>query len=138
MIEIVGGIIVMLIWAGFVLWGLAEMVRLGMAMGADPRTFYGLSGVGDLVLTCTGALSRNHAVGVRLGKGEKLETILGGMQAVAEGVRTSHAAAGLALRHRVEMPIVREVNAVLFDGKSCSKAVSDLMERVAKPEKSQA
>ena len=62
------------------------MVRLGAAMGADPRTFYGLSGVGDLVLTCTGALSRNHQVGVRLGQGEKLETILGGMQAVSEGV----------------------------------------------------
>lgn len=124
--------------AALITRGLAEMVRLGSAMGADPRTFYGLSGVGDLALTCTGPLSRNHTVGVRLGKGEKLETILGGMQAVAEGVRTSRAAAGLALRHRVEMPIVREVNAVLFDGKSCSKAVSDLMERVAKPEKGHA
>ena len=124
--------------AALITRGLAEMVRLGSAMGADPRTFYGLSGMGDLVLTCTGALSRNHAVGVDLGKGQKLETILGGMQAVAEGVRTSRAAAGLALRHRVEMPIVREINAVLFDGKSCSKAVSDLMERVAKPEKGQA
>src|SRR5215467_634397 len=124
--------------AALVTRGLAEMVRLGTAMGADARTFYGLSGMGDLVLTCTGALSRNHAVGAGLGKGQKLETILGGMQAVAEGVRTSRAAAGLALRHRVEMPIVREVNAVLFDGKSCSKAVSDLMERVAKPEKGQA
>jgi len=124
--------------AALITRGLAEMVRLGSAMGADPRTFYGLSGVGDLALTCTGPLSRNHMVGVRLGKGEKLENILGGMQAVAEGVRTSRAASGLALRHRVEMPIVREVNAVLFDGKSCSKAVSDLMERVAKPEKGHA
>lgn len=121
--------------AAMITRGLAEMVRLGVAMGADPRTFYGLSGVGDLVLTCTGALSRNHQVGVRLGQGEKLETILGSMQAVAEGVRTSRAAAGLAVRHGVEMPIVREVNAVLFEGKSCRKAVSDLMERVAKPEK---
>lgn len=121
--------------AAMITRGLAEMVRLGAAMGADPRTFYGLSGVGDLVLTCTGTLSRNHQVGVRLGQGEKLETILGGMQAVAEGVRTSRAAAGLAVRHGVEMPIVREVNAVLFEGKSCRKAVSDLMERVAKPEK---
>jgi glycerol-3-phosphate dehydrogenase (NAD(P)+) len=121
--------------AAMITRGLAEMVRLGMAMGADPRTFYGLSGVGDLVLTCTGALSRNHQVGVRLGQGEKLEKILSGMQAVAEGVRTSRAAAGLAVRHGVEMPIVREVNAVLFEGKSCRKAVSDLMERVAKPEK---
>jgi glycerol-3-phosphate dehydrogenase (NAD(P)+) len=121
--------------AAMITRGLAEMVRLGVAMGADPRTFYGLSGVGDLVLTCTGALSRNHQVGVRLGQGEKLEMILGSMQAVAEGVRTSRAAAGLAVRHGVEMPIVREVNAVLFEGKSCRKAVSDLMERVAKPEK---
>jgi glycerol-3-phosphate dehydrogenase (NAD(P)+) len=121
--------------AAMITRGLAEMVRLGVAMGADARTFYGLSGVGDLVLTCTGALSRNHQVGVRLGRGDKLETILCGMQAVAEGVRTSRAAAGLAVRHGVDMPIVREVNAVLFEGKPCRKAVSDLMERVAKPEK---
>lgn len=121
--------------AAMITRGLAEMVRLGTAMGADPRTFYGLSGVGDLVLTCTGALSRNHHVGVRLGQGDKLDAILEGMQAVAEGVRTSRAAAGLAVRYGVEMPIVREVNAVLFEGKSCRKAVSDLMERVAKPEK---
>ncbi len=98
----------------------------------------GLSGLGDLVLTCTGALSRNHTVGVRLGKGEKLETILGSMHAVAEGVRTARAASGLAVRYGVEMPIVREIYAVLFEGKSCRKAVSDLMERVAKPEKGQA
>jgi glycerol-3-phosphate dehydrogenase (NAD(P)+) len=124
--------------AALITRGLAEMVRLGVAMGADTRTFYGLSGVGDLVLTCTGALSRNHTVGVRLGKGERLETILSGMQAVAEGVRTARAAAGLAHRHRVEMPIVREINAVLFEGKSCRKAVTDLMERDAKPEKGQA
>lgn len=123
--------------AALVTRGLAEMVRLGIAMGADPRTFYGLSGVGDLVLTCTGALSRNHAVGVRLGKGEKLETILGSMHAVAEGVRTARAASGLAFRHGVEMPIVREIHAVLFEGKSCRKAVSDLMDRVAKPEKAE-
>jgi len=124
--------------AALITRGLAEMVRLGIAMGADPRTFYGLSGVGDLVLTCTGTLSRNHTVGVRLGKGEKLETILGGMHAVAEGVRTARAALGLARRAKVEMPIVQEINAVLFEGKSCRRAVSDLMERVAKPEKSSA
>jgi glycerol-3-phosphate dehydrogenase (NAD(P)+) len=104
-------------------------------MGADPRTLYGLSGVGDLVLTCTGSLSRNHTVGVRLGQGESLNAILGGMQAVAEGVRTARAALGLARRHQVEMPITQEINAVLFEGKSCRKAVSDLMERDAKPEK---
>jgi glycerol-3-phosphate dehydrogenase (NAD(P)+) len=123
--------------AALITRGLAEMVRLGVAMGADPRTFYGLSGVGDLVLTCTGGLSRNHTVGVRLGKGERLEAILGTMQAVAEGVRTAKAALGLARRHRVDMPIVQEINAVLFEGKSCRKAVTDLMERDAKPVKGQ-
>ncbi len=121
--------------AALITRGLAEMVRLGVAMGADSRTFYGLSGMGDLVLTCTGPLSRNHQVGVRLGKGESLAVILDGMQAVAEGVRTARAALGLARRAHVDMPIVREVNAVLFEGKSCRRAVSDLMERDAKPEK---
>jgi glycerol-3-phosphate dehydrogenase (NAD(P)+) len=121
--------------AALITRGLAEMIRLGMAMGADPRTFYGLSGVGDLILTCTGPLSRNHSVGVRLGKGERLEGILAGMQAVAEGVRTAKAALGLAQRCGVDMPIVQEVNAVLFADKSCRQAVGDLMEREAKEEK---
>jgi glycerol-3-phosphate dehydrogenase (NAD(P)+) len=121
--------------AALITRGLAEIIRLGAAMGADPRTFYGLSGVGDLVLTCTGTLSRNHSVGVRLGRGEKLETILAGMQAVAEGVRTSRAALTLARRYQVDMPIIQEINAVLYDDKTCRKAVSDLMERDAKSEK---
>jgi glycerol-3-phosphate dehydrogenase (NAD(P)+) len=121
--------------AALITRGLAEIIRLGVAMGADPRTFYGLSGVGDLVLTCTGTLSRNHSVGVRLGKGERLEAIVSGMQAVAEGVRTARAAFTLALRHQVEMPIIQEINAVLHENKSCRKAVSDLMERDAKLEK---
>ncbi len=121
--------------AALITRGLTEIVRLGRAMGADPHTFYGLSGVGDLVLTCTGALSRNHMVGVRLGQGQSLDAILANMQAVAEGVRTAHAALGLARRYAVDMPITQEINAVLFDGKSCRKAVSDLMEREAKPEK---
>ncbi len=121
--------------AALITRGLAEMIRLGLAMGADPRTFYGLSGVGDLILTCTGPLSRNHSVGVRLGKGERLEGILASMQAVAEGVRTAKAALGLAQRCGVDMPIVQEVNAVLFADKSCRQAVGDLMEREAKEEK---
>lgn len=121
--------------AALITRGLAETIRLGVAMGADPRTFYGLSGVGDLVLTCTGSLSRNHAVGVQLGRGDHLETILTGMQAVAEGVRTARAAFMLASRYQVDMPIIREINAVLDDRKSCRQAVSDLMERDAKPEK---
>lgn len=120
--------------AALITRGLAEMSRLGAAMGADPRTFYGLSGIGDLVLTCTGALSRNRQVGIRLGRGERLDAILKDMQAVAEGVRTSQAALGLAERHGVEMPVVREVCAVLFEHKPCAKAVTDLMERAAKAE----
>jgi glycerol-3-phosphate dehydrogenase (NAD(P)+) len=122
--------------AALITRGLAEMSRLGAAMGADQRTFYGLSGVGDLILTCTGPLSRNHSVGVRLGKGERLADILAGMQAVAEGVRTAKAALGLAMRYGVDMPIVQEVNEVLFADKPCRRAVGDLMEREAKEEKS--
>lgn len=122
--------------AALITRGLAEMIRLGVAMDADPRTFYGLSGVGDLILTCTGPLSRNHSVGVRLGKGERLTEVLASMQAVAEGVRTAKAALGLALRCDVDMPIVQEVNAVLFADKPCRQAVGDLMEREAKGEKS--
>lgn len=121
--------------AALITRGLAEIIRLGMAMGADPRTFYGLSGVGDLVLTCTGILSRNHAVGMQLGSGKRLETILAGMQAIAEGIRTARAALTLARRYQIDMPIIQEINAVLDDKKSCRQAVSDLMERDAKPEK---
>ena len=121
--------------AALITRGLAEIIRLGTAMGADPRTFYGLSGVGDLVLTCTGTLSRNHTVGMRIGKGEPLDAVLGGMQAVAEGVRTARAAWGLAKRYGVDMPIIQEINAVLFEHKPCCNAVSDLMARDAKEEK---
>lgn len=120
--------------AALITRGLAEMIRLGMALGADPKTFYGLSGVGDLVLTCTGPLSRNHTVGVRLGRGETLSDILQGTPTVAEGVRTSSAAAGLARRYKVDMPIVQAVCAVLFEGKSPRVAVAELMERAAKEE----
>ena len=120
--------------AALITRGLAEMIRLGMALGADPKTFYGLSGVGDLVLTCTGPLSRNHTVGVRLGRGETLSDILQGTPTVAEGVRTASAAAGLARRYKVDMPIVQAVCAVLFEGKSPWVAVAELMERAAKDE----
>jgi glycerol-3-phosphate dehydrogenase (NAD(P)+) len=120
--------------AALITRGLAEMVRLGVAMGAQPQTFYGLSGAGDLVLTCTGPLSRNYTVGVKLGRGEALPAILGGTHAVAEGVRTSRAAADLATRHGIEMPIVREVCHVVFEGKAPQRAVADLMERAAKDE----
>ena len=120
--------------ASLITRGLAEMVRLGMAMGADPRTFYGLSGVGDLVLTCTGPLSRNHAVGVEIARGRSLDEVLKSMTAVAEGVRTSRAALGLAKRYGVEMPIVQSVYDVLFQQKSCRQAVTELMARAAKDE----
>ncbi|HJU03930.1 MAG TPA: NAD(P)H-dependent glycerol-3-phosphate dehydrogenase [Nitrospiraceae bacterium] len=120
--------------AALITRGLAEMIRLGHAMGAETRTFYGLSGIGDLVLTCTGPLSRNYTVGVRLGQGERLADILKDTAAVAEGVRTSRAAAGLANRYQIEMPIVKEVCCVLFEGKAPRQAVSELMERAAKDE----
>jgi len=112
--------------------GLVEMIGLGTAMGAEAETFYGPSGLGDLVLTCTGPLSRNHTVGVRIGKGETLQDILRETHTVAEGVKTARAALGLANRFGVEMPIVREVCAVLFEGKSPLQAVTDLMLRAAK------
>ncbi len=112
--------------------GLVEMIGLGTAMGAEAETFYGPSGLGDLVLTCTGPLSRNHTVGVRIGKGETLQDILRQTHTVAEGVKTARAALGLANRFGVEMPIVREVCAVLFEGKSPLQAVTDLMLRAAK------
>jgi glycerol-3-phosphate dehydrogenase (NAD(P)+) len=120
--------------AALITRGLAEMVRLGTAMGADPRTFAGLSGMGDLVLTCTGALSRNRAVGLQLAEGKKLAEIVSATHSVAEGVNTARVALALAQRHHVEMPIVREVCAVLFEGKEPARAVSKLMERAARHE----
>jgi len=120
--------------AALITRGLAEIVRLGTAMGADPRTFAGLSGMGDLTLTCTGGLSRNRSVGVQLGQGKKLPEIVAGTHTVAEGIHTAAVAAALAERYHVEMPIVREVCAVLFAGKEPRRAASDLMERAARQE----
>ncbi len=120
--------------AALITRGLAEMVRLGAALGADVSTFYGLSGLGDLILTGTGSLSRNHAVGLQMAKGHTLEKILQDTVTVAEGVRTTKAAVALAQRHRVEMPIVQCVHAVLFDGKPPARVVADLMARPAKEE----
>ncbi|RME63149.1 MAG: NAD(P)-dependent glycerol-3-phosphate dehydrogenase, partial [Nitrospirae bacterium] len=101
--------------AGLITRGLAEIVRLGVAMGAEPVTFSGLSGIGDLVLTCTGALSRNYTVGYKLGQGRKLREILSEMKEVAEGVETTASAKALAEKHGVEMPIVQEVYRVLYE-----------------------
>lgn len=120
--------------AALITRGLAEVIRLGVALGADVHTFYGLSGLGDLVLTCTGALSRNHAVGLQLGRGRRLEDILRETVTIAEGVRTTKAAMALARRVQVEMPIVQGVHAMLFEGKPPRQIVADLMSRSAKEE----
>lgn len=114
--------------------GLAEMARLGTAMGASAHTFAGLAGMGDLVLTCTGGLSRNRTLGVRLGRGDSLDAVLGGAKTVAEGVRTAKAARELAKKHGVEMPVVEEVYRILYEGKSPQQAVRDLMGRELKEE----
>jgi len=114
--------------------GLAEISRLGVAMGAEPSTLAGLAGMGDLVLTCTGGLSRNRQVGIALGEGKSLEEILGNMQMVAEGVKTTAAAHQLATREGVEMPIVAQIHRVLFEGATPAQAVSTLMGRPQRSE----
>jgi glycerol-3-phosphate dehydrogenase (NAD(P)+) len=121
--------------AALVTRGLHEMSRIGAALGADPLTFAGLSGMGDLIVTCMSQHSRNHRVGERIAKGESLEDILGGMIMVAEGVRTAKSARELAHRENVEMPISEQVCAVLFDKADPKDAVWRLMEREAKPER---
>ncbi|HHL40641.1 MAG TPA: NAD(P)-dependent glycerol-3-phosphate dehydrogenase [Deltaproteobacteria bacterium] len=115
--------------AALITRGLAEMTRLGTALGARAETFSGLSGLGDLVLTCTDEMSRNYTVGLRVGRGEKLWTIMSEMKMVAEGVRTSRAVKTLAERHGVEMPITGEVCSVLYEDKDPRKAVMELMTR---------
>ncbi len=120
--------------AALITRGLAEITRLGAAMGATSSTFAGLAGMGDLVLTCTGELSRNRTVGRRLGEGESLEEILSEMKAVAEGVRTAPAVHALAERHGVEMPITAQVVAILEGRQDPEGAVHELMIRDPKPE----
>jgi glycerol-3-phosphate dehydrogenase (NAD(P)+) len=105
-------------------------------MGARPETFIGLAGLGDLITTCVSPEGRNRTVGERIGKGQKLEAILGTMDSVAEGVPTTRSVRELARRHRVEMPITEAVHAVLFDGKDVLNAISELMTREPKPERS--
>lgn len=114
--------------------GLAEMARLGMAMGGSLPTFSGLAGMGDLVLTCTGGLSRNRTLGTRLGKGEKLDEIMSTAKTVAEGVKTTKAARNLAKKYNVEMPVVEEVYKLLYEGKDPKTTVMDLMSRELKGE----
>ena len=120
--------------AALVTRGLAEMTRLGAALGAEQSTFAGLAGLGDLVLTCTGSLSRNRAVGVEVGKGRKLDDVLRDRETVAEGVVTAQSARELAAREGVEMPIVDTVNRVLFEGQSPRSAIAALMTRELRAE----
>lgn len=120
--------------AGLITRGLAEMIRLGTAMGAKSSTFYGLAGMGDLILTCTGDLSRNRSLGLRLGKGEKLSSIIVGLKTVAEGILTIKSAIQLAGRVQVEMPITEQLSAILFEGKDPQQAFTELMGRSLKDE----
>jgi glycerol-3-phosphate dehydrogenase (NAD(P)+) len=114
--------------------GLAEMTRLGVALGGDPLTFSGLAGVGDLVATCTSNKSRNQTVGARLGAGESLEEIIDSMNMVAEGVKSSRAIVGLAEQHEVDMPICAGVVLACHHGTPPRELVGALMARSAKPE----
>jgi glycerol-3-phosphate dehydrogenase (NAD(P)+) len=120
--------------AALITRGLVEITRLGKAMGADPMTFSGLSGLGDLVLTCTGPLSRNYTVGINLGRGMKLAEILASTRSVAEGVATSLSAYELARKQGVEMPIVEQVHEVIYHGKDPEAAVRNLMNRALRSE----
>lgn len=121
--------------AALITRGLAEITRLTVACGGRQETMSGLAGLGDLVLTCTGGLSRNRTVGVELGKGRKLAEIIAGMHGmVAEGVLTTNAAVGLARSRGVEMPISEQMHAILHDGKPPRDAIHDLMTRSAKSE----
>lgn len=120
--------------AALITRGLAEMTRLACACGARRETLAGLAGMGDLVLTCTGDLSRNRMVGIELGKGRKLADIVGSMRMVAEGVKTTQATVALAAKHGVEMPITQQVNRVLEGLVSPREAIRELMERTLKEE----
>jgi len=120
--------------AALITRGLHEMTRLGVALGARASTFAGLAGVGDLVLTCTGAHSRNRQLGVEIGKGATLDDALRGKETVAEGVATAQSAMQLAERHDVDMPIVGMVHRILFDGHAAKDAVPELMARELRSE----
>jgi glycerol-3-phosphate dehydrogenase (NAD(P)+) len=120
--------------AALITRGLVEMARLGVALGAQRETFTGLSGLGDLVVTCTSRHSRNRSVGERLGKGEKIADILASMEMVAEGVRNAKSAYDLARKHEVRTPIMDEVYSIIYRDKSPRQAVRDLMTRDAREE----
>ena len=120
--------------AALITRGLAEMTRLGVKMGASPLTFAGLAGMGDLVLTCTGALSRNRSLGVEIARGVSLDEALAKRQTVAEGVMTTHSARALAAREGIEMPIVSAVYGILFDHQPPRAAIGELMRRELRAE----
>ena len=120
--------------AALITRGLAEMSRLGVTLGGRAETFTGLTGLGDLILTATGDLSRNRTVGLQLAAGRTLADILGGLGHVAEGVRCAQAVLGIAQAHSIDMPITQAVCAVLFDGVAARDAVSALLRRDAKAE----
>jgi glycerol-3-phosphate dehydrogenase (NAD(P)+) len=113
---------------------MTEMRRLGVKLGANPRTFTGLAGFGDLILTCTGDLSRNHTVGKKIGEGKTLKEILADMRMVAEGVKTAKSACNLSRKLGVDMPISHEVYRILYEDLSPKEAVYRLMTRDLKPE----
>lgn len=120
--------------AALMIRGMVEITRLGIALGADPKTFAGLSGMGDLIATCSSKLSRNHHLGEEISKGRKLSEILANREDIAEGVPTTKAAYVLAKKYKIEMPITSEVYAVLFERKDPYRAITSLMTRVAKNE----
>lgn len=120
--------------AALITRGLAEMTRLGIKLGGTAETFAGLAGMGDLVLTCTGDLSRNRSVGIELGKGRKIDEILAGMQMVAEGVKTTLSAYQLADKLGVDVPIIEQMYLLLYQDKDPRQAVTDLMSRDLKAE----
>jgi glycerol-3-phosphate dehydrogenase (NAD(P)+) len=121
--------------AALITRGIAEMTRLAVACGGRRQTLSGLSGIGDLVLTCTGSLSRNRSVGIELGRGRQLPDIIAGLNGkVAEGVRSTAAALGLAARYAVEMPITEQMDAILHHHKSPKEAIRELMSRPGRDE----
>jgi len=120
--------------AALITRGLAEIIRLGVKMGAEEKTFSGLSGVGDLVLTCTAPMSRNYTVGYNLGKGKKLKDILSNMKEIAEGIETSYSVYELSKKYKIDMPIVEQVYQILYKDKNPSLAVKELMGRTLKEE----
>lgn len=120
--------------AALITRGLAEITRLGVALGAEEATFSGLSGVGDLLLTCTGRLSRNRTVGLKLGEGKNIKQVKDEMQMVAEGIKTTRSVYDLAKNLDIDMPILEQVYKIIYEDKDCAEAVSDLLKRELKVE----